>query len=365
MSEAVFIGRNGQQLGPYSRAQLEGMAGRGEILPGDLLWHQGMPGWQPAAEVLAGMGITVVNLPPRLPPGDIPISRGGAPAAAPGGPMTQKDMYEAFIGPEKSGYYVPVFEGFDQGGSAASWNTPAALITQWWMLYRGMFLWGFLFYPALSWIVSITVTLGLSAISPVLAGLGPWLVILGSVVVMGLYSNKIYHGHVNKLIERSGKLGLSDQLRREWLIRKGATSYIWIIFVFVGIAMIGILAAIAIPAYQDYVIRSQVSEGAALADGAKTAVAEYYNGHHAMPATNTDAGLAQPDSISGKYVQQVQVVDGVIVVTYGGVGANPRIQGNVLAYVPEETGAGAHLIWHCNTERTTLPNKYRPQVCRN
>ncbi len=58
------------------------------------------------------------------------------------------------------------------------------------------------------------------------------------------------------------------------------------------VAIIAILAAIALPAYQDYVIRSQVSEGAVLSDGAKTAVAEYYSNRGAAPADNTSAGLA-------------------------------------------------------------------------
>ncbi len=361
MSDAVFLGRNGQQLGPYSQAQLAAMAGRAEIHAGDLAWYEGMAGWLPVADVLAALGIAVTIAPP-LPAAQVPIARGGAPAAA---PMTKKDMYEAFIGPEKAGYYVPIFEGFDQGGGAVSWNTPAALITQWWMLYRGMFLWGFLWYPILSSVVSLTVTMACSAISPALGGLGPWLVILGSVVVMGLYSNKIYHGHVNKLIERSGRLGLSEQLRREWLIRKGATNFIWVFFVLIiGVAMIGILAAIAIPAYQDYVIRAQVSEGAILADGAKTAVLDYQRQHNALPASNADAGLEAPDRIKGKYVQQVEVHDGAVTVTYGGE-ANRLIQGSVLAYVPEETGGGGNLVWHCNGEQTTIKNKYRPQLCRN
>src|SRR5581483_11488921 len=302
----------------YSQAQLAAMAGRAEIHAGDLAWHEGMAGWLPVAEVLAALGIAVTIAPP-LPVSQIPITRGGAPAAAPGGPMTKKDMYEAFIGPEKAGYYVPIFEGFDQGGGAASWNTPAALITQWWMLYRGMFLWGFLWYPILSSVASVMATAVLSAVSPALGPVAPWLVILASVVVMGLYGNKIYHGHVDKLIERSGRLGLSDQLRREWLIRKGAASFIWVFIVLIiGVAMIGILAAIAIPAYQDYVIRSQVSEGAGLADAAKTAVLDYQRQHHAMPASNADAGMEAPARITGKYVQQVEVRDGVVYITYGG-----------------------------------------------
>lgn len=66
-------------------------------------------------------------------------------------------MYEAFIGPAKAHYYVPVFGRFDAGASAFSWNWPAAFITQLWMLFRGMFLWGFLWYPILGFLTSLLV----------------------------------------------------------------------------------------------------------------------------------------------------------------------------------------------------------------
>ena len=82
------------------------------------------------------------------------------------------------------------------------------------------------------------------------------------------------------------------------------------------------------------------------------------------PVLAARVGLAEPDAITGKYVQRLQLADGAILITFGG-NANLRIKGDVLAYVPEETGAGANLIWHCDTARTTVPNKYRPQVCRN
>lgn len=358
MADAVFLGRAGQQLGPYTRAQLAAMAGRGEVLPDDLAWHEGLPGWQPAAEVLGALGIVT---PPPVPGARAP----GQPAAA--APASQRDLYEAFVGPDQAGYYVPIFERFDAGGSAVSWNWPAALITQWWMIYRGMLLWGFLGYPFLAWAAMLVLTMVFSSVfGPAGGGIAILLYLPLWLAIPGLYGNKLYHSHVSSLIDRSSTLGLSEQQRREWLIRKGATSFIWVIvaLLFFGVFMTGILAAISIPAYQDYTIRTQVSEGAVLADGAKTAIAEYHAQHHALPAGNADAGLAAPGEISGRYVGQVEVVDGAILVTYGGA-ANAHIQGGVLAYVPEETGAGAKLVWHCNTARTTLANKYRPQVCRN
>ena len=73
------------------------------------------------------------------------------------------------------------------------------------------------------------------------------------------------------------------------------------------VAIIAILAAIAISQYQDYVIRSQVSEGSSLADGTKTAVAEYYNNYGSFAGTQASYGLADDTEISGKYVSQVDV----------------------------------------------------------
>ena len=71
------------------------------------------------------------------------------------------------------------------------------------------------------------------------------------------------------------------------------------------VAIIAILAAIALPAYQDYLIRSQVSEGAVLADGSKTAISEYYSNRGVFPTANASAGLAASNSIIGKYVTSV------------------------------------------------------------
>ncbi len=82
------------------------------------------------------------------------------------------------------------------------------------------------------------------------------------------------------------------------------------------VAIIGILAAIAIPAYQDYTIRAQVSEGLQLSGGAKVAVTEYYQDRGTMPSVNAQAGIADAGDIEGNYVSQVGVANGVITVTY-------------------------------------------------
>jgi type IV pilus assembly protein PilA len=72
------------------------------------------------------------------------------------------------------------------------------------------------------------------------------------------------------------------------------------------VAIIGILAAIAIPQYQNYVARAQVAEGLVLASGGKIAIAEYFNTNGDFPADNATAGLSDAEDISGKYVFSVE-----------------------------------------------------------
>ena len=128
------------------------------------------------------------------------------------------------------------------------------------------------------------------------------------------------------------------------------------------VAIIAILAAIALPAYQDYVIRSQVSEGAVLADGAKTAFAEFYSNRGTSPATNGSAGLAQSTSIIGNYVTSVDVSTGKIQVVYGSQ-ANTKITGDILAFSPYSKGGGS-MAWSCKNAPTNVPAKYLPPSCR-
>jgi Tfp pilus assembly major pilin PilA len=128
------------------------------------------------------------------------------------------------------------------------------------------------------------------------------------------------------------------------------------------VAVVAILAAIAIPAYQDYVIRSQVSEGAALAEGSKVAVAEFYSNKGRMPRDNAEAGVATAESIIGNYVSSVRIEDGRIAVTYGEQ-ANTALKGGVLMFTPAPQ-AGS-VSWTCNTAAgTTVAIKYRPTACR-
>ena len=140
-------------------------------------------------------------------------------------------------------------------------------------------------------------------------------------------------------------------------MQKGFT----LIELMIVVAIIAILAAIAIPAYQDYVVRSQVSEGMSLADGSKTAIAEYYSNYGAWPNSNASAGLASPASIIGNYVTKVDIstITGQIQVTYGNK-ANSAITSDILVLSAIKNVGSTQ--WTCRYN--TIPLKYVPSSCR-
>ena len=125
-------------------------------------------------------------------------------------------------------------------------------------------------------------------------------------------------------------------------LQKGFT----LIELMIVVAIIGILAAIAIPAYQDYTIRAQVSEGMNLAAAAKAAVAETFLNRGVAPANRTAAGMsATGTDTSGKYVTSVDVANGAITVTYGNE-ANAQIKAQTLEIVPYTTPDNS-VAWRC------------------
>jgi len=127
------------------------------------------------------------------------------------------------------------------------------------------------------------------------------------------------------------------------------------------VAIIGILAALAVPMYLDYSVRAQVASGLALAAGAKASVTEYFQDQGAFPSSNNMAGLSAATNIRGKYVTQVEVTGaGLIEITYG-ADVNTKILNAVLTMTPGD--AGGSVTWTC-TGDATLVAKWLPPACR-
>ena len=137
------------------------------------------------------------------------------------------------------------------------------------------------------------------------------------------------------------------------------------------VAIIGILAAIAIPQYQNYVARTQVAEALALASGAKTAIAEYRSTTGDWPTSNAEAGLAAKEAIKGRYVESVELLAsthgaglaGDLAVKFGPE-AHTKLAGGFVYLMP--TDEAGSISWVCRANTTWVKNltPYLPSTCK-
>ncbi|EMT1502647.1 pilin, partial [Neisseria gonorrhoeae] len=146
------------------------------------------------------------------------------------------------------------------------------------------------------------------------------------------------------------------------------------------IAIVGILAAVALPAYQDYTARAQVSEAILLAEGQKSAVTEYYLNHGKWPKDNGAAGVASPaDKIKGKYVQKVEVAKGVVTAEMASSNVNKEIKGKKLSLwakrqdgsvkwfcgQPVKRADNADTVADAAADNEKINTKHLPSTCRD
>jgi type IV pilus assembly protein PilA len=165
---------------------------------------------------------------------------------------------------------------------------------------------------------------------------------------------------------------------------RGLQAGFTLIELMIVVAIIGILASMAIPAYQTYTVRAQVAEGMALASAAKAPIVTSFLDDGEAPATRVEAGLSpNATDASGRYVASIDVTDGVLVILFGNE-ASAVIGGRMLRITPYET-PDSSVAWRCGSAPTpsglsemgtsaggkaaaylpsTVPDQYLPASCR-
>lgn len=281
---------------------------------------------------------------------------------------SNKDYYEAFIGEKNQHYYLEKFLKFDRDGkTSATWHWPAFFVTFYWLLYRKMWVQALLYFlsPYLALIAGAIIAAVLGNLLSDSAGMSLFgllyvLFYAGMFIVPAMYANAWYYKHAKRKIAATTMYENNPQKRLGILAGRGGTSgiIVFILLFFFFIGTIGILAAIAIPAYQDYVHRAQHQQAIITAKHATNAVTDYYQQHHKAPQSLADTTFNEPNP---KFVEDIRFdgEHGVVVVEM----QNRSTSGDPgkIFFTPEQ-GESGDIIWTCSAEE--IPARQLPPECR-
>ncbi len=269
------------------------------------------------------------------------------------------EIYKAVIGPKNQDKYLHYFLGADRLGRApVSWHWPALFVTLSWLLYRKMWL-AALVYFLLPYLVLIPLSIAAAAMGSAsnFAAYAYVIFIAALFIVPSMYAKAAYYKHCKRKIAQVQK-GTSDPQRQLGeLTGRGGTSNIVLILVLIfgSIFVIGMVAAIALPAYQDYTVRAKVSEAVMTGRSAAIAVESFYSQNRRIPATLEETGFS---ARKVTFIRDVGVnpQNGVVSVTLAGF----PIEGKALLMVPSE--ANGAITWKCQSDG--ISQKYLPLACR-
>ena len=273
---------------------------------------------------------------------------------------SEEQDWADFIGPNSTDYYLGRFRRLSSG-ETVSWHWPAFFLTLGWLFYRKFWLGGLAYLIALPVLFSVVVWVLGRALAETGILLAYALYFGFIFLVVPLFANRLYLARARRKIAYVDAQAYGEAERRDALMRIGGTNLpMAIVITLVPIAFIGLLAAISIPAYYDFTIRAQVSEGFSMTSPAKQAIARYYEETNTWPVDNEAAGISEPTAASGLYVESVAIDSGAIVVTYGGE-ADEAIQGTQLILNPDADRLPA-IEWICYSP--DIPARYLPSACR-
>jgi len=272
-----------------------------------------------------------------------------------------QEAYKAAIGPKHQSAYLAYFLKADGlGKPPLSWHWPAFFVTLYWLLYRKMWLPAFIYfllpYLFLVPLSFIATAFGKSSETFVtVATLGYFAL---TFLLPPLYANAMYYRHCKKQIRLVQESSNNEQRQLGELTGRGGTSKVMLalvatlgIFTFIGIA-----AAIALPAFQDYKTRAAMADVHRVARSAGDAVTQYYAHNQRIPNSLEEAGFIPP-SIATIRAVKINKQNGVVSVTV----ALPPIDGKSLLLIPT-AGSANVLTWICRSD--DIPQRVLPPACR-
>ena len=284
--------------------------------------------------------------------------------------MSKEELFEAAVGEAKADYYVPRFMAYEEAGKAGiGWNWPAFLVTFPWLLWRRM--WGtaglyFLAPLVFSILIGIIGAFAGEASGAILIG-GLYIVfMLAMWIVPGMFGNAWYYAHCKSQIKEVSRREKVPVEQIAALEKKGGTSWVglgvYLGLVVVGAALIGVLAAIALPAYHDYTLRAKVAMVHASVNPVLVEQATSYVQNQRWVAIEGEPVTANMNGTTGKAIAVVWVDEDTGEVTVGLNLPDSRLEGASILYTPY-TGDDGAIVWGCSSD--SLPEKLLPSQCRD
>lgn len=273
------------------------------------------------------------------------------------------EHYKALTGVGGSAWYLKRFHAIDQRQTGQHWHWPAFFITFFWLLYRKMWLYGLLYLVAsvvLGMLIPFAfgVLAALGSLEPAAVGSLSAAFMFGVFYVLpALFATPLYHYHCKQHISKVQAYTPDPALQLELLRQKGGTSSLPVVLVsiLVPLGIIGILAAITLPAYQDYTLRARTGTAYNEALIAAHEVGEYYLLHDELPESleQADPAFTLPPGVFSTWLDPD---NGNLHVTMG-----PSHKSGTFILKPHLDDDG-NVQWTCSN--LDLPPGYLPYACR-
>lgn len=281
------------------------------------------------------------------------------PPALPAGYVAEdrRELLAMAIGPNNQARYLRKFEEFERaGGPRASWHWPAFFFTLYWLFYRKLWVKAVLFL-VVPYVVLVVGAALLSQLGQVWVGLYSVVFLIAYWCLPAIYADGWLYGHCSRIIEKAQAAHSRRESQLVQIARSGQTSSIFAVLVPVFVVMgTGMIAAIALPAYQDYTVRAKVSEAVRHGSVVAGEVAAYYEQKKRLPRTLAEAGIA---STGARYLQDVLLDESTGTVTL--VMSESVVAGKTVLFVPARI-AGGNVGWRC--QAGSIASKYLPKDCR-